>query len=374
MSDVTDRCPWCGTTITHVRFLEIEERIRSEEKRNLQELELATQKRLEEKFRHDLEAARAKVVEVESEARKRLEQTVVSMKAERDRTLEKVKALEAREAAVRTQVTEEAAKNTKKIIEEHRLILERDHAKALGRERAAFTRDREATQKKVADLERQLAKQTAFDLGEGAEIDIYETLRDTFRGDHVRRVPKGEAGADIHHEVLYKGESCGLIVIDSKNRKQWRDSYASKLHEDKVAAKAQHAILTTLVFPTGKKELCTFEGVLVMSPARAVTIVELLRCQMIQMHVKGLTMRERNDKVGRLYTFITSDGCAQHFKEADRIADEILELDVQEVRAHNKNWRDRGAMARRLKAELREVSTEISAIVEGGDDKRAKSA
>ena len=374
MPDVTDRCPCCGTTIPRVRFLEIEERIRSEEKRKLQEVEDATHKRLEEKFRHDLETARTKVVEVESETRKRLEGTLCSMKAERDRTLEKVKALEAREAAFRTQVTEEAAKNTKKVIDEHRLILEREHQQASARERAAFTREREATQKKLGDLERQLLKKTAFDLGDGAEIDLYEALRAAFRGDHVQRVPRGEAGADIHHDVVYKGASCGLIVIDSKNRKQWRDTFAAKLHQDKVAAQAQHAILATNVFPTGKKELCTFEGVLVMSPARVVTMIDLLRDQMIQMHVKGLSMRERNDKMGRLYTYITSDGCVQHFKEMDKIADDIQELDVQEVRDHNKNWQARGSKTRQLKAAVREVRTEIGAIVEGIDDKQAKSA
>ncbi len=174
--------------------------------------------------------------------------------------------------------------------------------------------------------------------------------------------------------MLYKGDSCGLIVIDSKNRRAWQNAFASKLNQDKVAAKAQHAILATTVFPAGKKELCTHEGVLVMSPARVVDVLQLLRPQMVQMHLKGLSMEERTDKMGRLYSYITSDACAQHFKEADKIADEILDLDVQEVKEHHKNWQTRGAKTRRLKTALREMSTEISAIVEGVEKKQVKTA
>jgi len=44
------------------------------------------------------------------------------------------------------------------------------------------------------------------------------------------------------------------------------------------------------------------------------------------------------------------------------------------VRDHNKNWQARGSKTRQLKAAVREVRTEIGAIVEGIDDKQAKSA
>jgi len=374
MPEISDRCPLCGTIISHEKLLQIEERIRTEEKKKLQELEAATRKRLEDKFQKDLEAERAKVVAIESVARKRVESTLSSIKAERDRTLEKVKALEAKEATLRSQITAEAAKNTKKQIDEMRSILERDRAQQIARERAALGREREAMQKKVAELERQLQKKTAHELGDGAEIDLYEALREAFPADRLTRVQKGEAGADVLHEVLHKGEPCGLIVIDSKNRQAWQNAFASKLHEDKVTARAQHAILATNVFPAGKKELCILGDVLVMSPARVVDVVWLLRDQLIQMHVKGLSMHERADKMGRLYSYMTSDACAQHFKEADKIADEILDLDVQEVKEHNKNWQARGTKTRRLKALLREMSTEITAIVEGVERKEARTA
>jgi hypothetical protein len=365
MTDVTERCPWCGSLIARAKFLEIEERIRQEERKKLADIEAATRERLEKKFKADFEQAKKTALEAEASARRQLEATLTSTKAERDRTLEKMKTLEARETGIRKEAAEEAAKAVKRQLDEHRLILEREHAQAMNKLRAEFTREREAAQKKVGDLERQLQKKTPHELGDGAEIDLYQALREGFPGDRVTRVPKGEAGADIHHEVLYKGDSCGLFVIDSKNRKLWQNLFASKLHEDKVAAKAQHAILATNIFPAGRKGLCQVEDVLVMSPAHVVVVLGLLRAQLIQMHLKGLSMRERNDKMARLYAFITSQACAERLKEADRIADRILDLDVRELKEHEKTWRERGGVARRLKAVLRDLTTEVTAIVEG---------
>ena len=69
-------------------------------------------------------------------------------------------------------------------------------------------------------MEKQLQKKTANELGDGAEIDLFEALRESFPGDKITRIPKGQAGVDILHEVLYKGESCGKIIVDSKNRQR----------------------------------------------------------------------------------------------------------------------------------------------------------
>src|SRR5439155_17250111 len=129
---------------------------------------------------------------------------------------------------------------------------------------------------------------TAYEIGDGAEIDLYEALREQFPSDTIKRIPKGQPGADILHEVQHKGEVCGRIVYDSKNRQAWQSTFATKLRQDQIAAHADHAILSTTAFPAGKKELCIESDVIVASPLRVVPVVELLRQPMVKMHVMGL--------------------------------------------------------------------------------------
>src|SRR3984885_11836178 len=146
---------------------------------------------------------------------------------------------------------------------EQRQALEKDKTPTLLKQDAKFNREREALQKKMQLMDKQLQKKTANELGDGAEIDLFEALRESFPGDKIARIPKGQAGADIQHEVLYKGVSCGKIIVDSKNRQSWQNSFVTKLRQDQVEAGAEHAVLATTVFPAGKKEMCIESGVIV---------------------------------------------------------------------------------------------------------------
>src|SRR5262249_11301174 len=117
---------------------------------------------------------------------------------------------------------------------------------------------------------------------------------------------KGEPGADIRQDVLHRGEVCGTILYDSKNRMAWQNAYIAKLRQDQLEAQADHAILTTTVFPSGKKDLCIEADVVVVNPARAVHIAYLLRKTLVANHVLGLSLKERSQKTDRLYRFIIS--------------------------------------------------------------------
>src|SRR5215469_4750059 len=89
---------------------------------------------------------------------------------------------------------------------------------------------------------------------------------------------------------------------------------------------------------------------------------------MVTMHVRGLRMKERAGKMGKLYKLVTSDAYGRKFSEAGRLAQEILDLDVQEKKAHDNTWKKRGAFAIRINNVLREIETDVAAVIEGEDE------
>jgi len=426
MNAETDRCPWCGSIIPHSKFVEVQARIREEEQKKLAVAEAALSKRLQDEFekkvethrraaekqareeaakflakassekelaleklkqveareaetrkqaleetekrrqleqRHQHDLALAKQV-AEKQAKEQSEKRVAALAAERDLAIQKAKQLEAKAAAVRKEAEEQAQQRFQKELNQQRLILEKAKEQEVLKKQVEFSRERESWEKKMVELQKKLQQKTANEIGEGAEVDVYEVLRQEFPYDNITRVAKGQPGADIHHEILYKGESCGLIVVDSKNRQGWQNSYITKLRQDETEAGAEQAILTTTVFPVGKKELCIESGIIVVNPARVAHIVALLRNAMIAMHRLGLSAKERSGKMDQLYNFITSEGYTKRFDEATKLTDDILELDVQEKKAHDNVWKKRGTLATRLSHVLRELDTEVSAIVE----------
>ncbi len=375
-----DRCPWCSSVVSRVRFLEIKTKIAEEERKKL--ADQAARMRNELQVR---EAAIRKEAAAEAEARAKAdaEKTVAAVRAEKEQGLSKIKQLEAAGQRHQKEIEEVRAATAKghdlqietlkqryqKDLEQQRSSLEKDRDAQLLKVQAQKNREAEQLQEKVNALTRQLQRKRADDLGQGAEVDVFESLKEAFPHDKITRIKSGQPGADIDHQVLQKGEVCGSILIDSKNRQGWQNAYVTKLREDQVTGKADHAILATLVFPSGKRELYVDEEtrVVVVNPAHVAQVVTLLRADVVRTHMLGLSLKQRAEKRDLLYRYISSAEYRQHLDEAGRLINEMLDLDVDETRTHQKVWEKRGRMVKRLQNVVRQVDTEVSAVLEGRD-------
>jgi hypothetical protein len=105
-----------------------------------------------------------------------------------------------------------------------------------------------------------------------------------------------------------------------------------------------------------------------------VHIIELLRTAMIRMHALGLSLKERAGKMTELYKFMTSAEYAQRFGELGRLADDLSEVDVEETKRHQRVWKERGTTITRVKNVLRQIDSDVSAILEGADQIEAAPA
>lgn len=334
-----ERCPWCGSTITHAKFLQVQAAIRDDERKKL----AAAEKQLRAQLEKEVAAQAQKLMKER--------QALDTEKTRLAKTLDAMK--------------KQAEAQRKKEIAEVRQILARDREAALLKKDAEFARERQALEKKIADMTRRI-KKGGSELAEGSELDLYDELRGGFPDDQITRV-KGKAG-DILHDVRYKGKSAGKILLDSHNRGAWQSAFVTRLRQDQTETGADYAILATPVFPAGKRELFVDSGVIVVAPARVRAIVEVLRKSLIAMHVAKLSEGERADKLDRLFRFITSQPFKRKLAEASDLAAEALEIDVQEKRAHDTVWKKRGTVLTRIRNVLRDIDTDVSAIVEGRED------
>ena len=215
----------------------------------------------------------------------------------------------------------------------------------------------------LADLQRRLEGKSAHELGEGSEVDLFEQLRAVFEGDRIQRVPKGVNGADVIHEVVHNGRTCGKIVYDAKNRDAWQNGFAVKLNADKLAQGADHAILSSNKFPRDKREIHLQDGVIVAAPARVPAIVEILRDQLIRLHELRVSNDRRDGKTEELYAFITSEQCRQLIGQVESQAGKMLDLDTREQEAHRRLWDQRKKLIHAVQKARSDLSFEIDRIV-----------
>jgi hypothetical protein len=227
-----------------------------------------------------------------------------------------------------------------------REALEKDKTAAVNVERAKSLETQMKLEGQLQDMQRQLQKRTADEHGEGAELELYEILKAAFDDDKIRRVQRGTAGADIVHEVMLNGKLCGKIVYDSKNRNRWATEYATKLRQDQIAEKADHAILSSNKFPAGQKQLHMQEHVIIACPARVLVLAQILRNEIVQMHELRISNEARDDKMAELYDFIISERCGQLLDSVEAFIRKLEKIDVDEEKAHRAVWTKRGELLR----------------------------
>lgn len=250
------------------------------------------------------------------------------------------KAAAAEEAAGVLKETHES--KTEARVSEVRLAMEADKLQAVNAANAARSEDNRKMSEQLADMQRKLDQKTAEQLGEGAEADLYEDLKARFEseGDKIERVGKGKPGADVIHTVKRNGMVCGKIIYDSKNHGQWRYDFAEKLAADKIAEKADHAILSTRKFPEGMKQLDVMDGVILANPARVVALVQVVREHIVKSHTLRISNEEKTLKSAELYAFITSTQYTDLLDRIDTQAQELLDVRVTEQKVHEKMWKD----------------------------------
>jgi hypothetical protein len=384
-----DTCPWCGQPIAHEKFIEIKARIRANERARTRDLERRLRdeqdailaqvqaaaelqiKKANRLFEAQAAEARRKADAAIKAANKQVQSLVRAARdEERKKSRAAVAAASAETARLRAEADQRLAEQRthdddvlKARLREQRDALDKATVEAINAEKAKAFTDRQKLEARLAQLQRQVAHNTAAELGEGAELNLYEQLRDEFPGDTIVSVKRGQPGADLVHTVIENGRECGHIVYDSKGRAAWRNSYVSRLLDDKIAAKADHAVLVTRVFPAGQAQLYVQDGVIVANPARVLALAQMIRKHVVQQATLRLSDEARAENTMRLYDFITSDRCTVLLEQIGTVSDKLLDLDVKEHRAHTATWKQRGHLIREIQQARGTLVTEIDLVL-----------
>lgn len=276
--------------------------------------------------------------------------------------------LTAAKGALETQkVSQDAA--IAQAVQQTREALEITTAAAIGAVKAGAHNEKQKVLDQLADVQRKLEKKTADELGEGAEVNLLEDLKAAFPEDKFKHVGRGNPGADIIHTVIHNGMECGKIIYDSKDHGQWRDHFATKLASDKIAEKAEQAILSIRAFPRDAKQLGAREGIILANPARVVALVQIVREHIVKSHALRLSNEQKAQKSAELYTFITSPQCTDLLDRIDTHAQELLDMRVREQKAHEKNWKEQDILYRSIQKTGADLTYRIDVILGTAADK-----
>jgi hypothetical protein len=161
-------------------------------------------------------------------------------------------------------------------------------------------------QRQIEELKRRAEQGSQQLQGEVQELELETLLRAKFPRDSIEPVPKGELGGDVIHCVNGPfGQSCGIILWESKRTKNWSDGWLAKLREDQRAAKAEIAVIVSQALP---KEVETFElleGVWVTHPRTALPVALVLRQGLLEIAAVRQSSEGQQTKMEMVYQYLT---------------------------------------------------------------------
>lgn len=377
----SERCPTCDQPIPNEKAKEIQVRAAATEKRLAAEAEARAAQQLAAQKAQIENTAKARIEQIEREkaeaikkANAETEAKVAAAKFE-TQNLAAARLADAEKAKAEAQKQIEAANAKSREIEaqrdktiearvrEVREAMEKHEAEALAAVNSANDDKLRKALAEVDSLKRQLEQRRADELGEGAHIKLLDALKAAFPGDNIRRIRPGASGADILLTFMHNGQECGTVIYESKNSTQWRDEWVDKLVRDQTAAQADHAILATLAFPKKTSQVEIRNGVIIINPARAVAITQMLRKYLLHVHTLRLSKSERAGKMAGLYDFITSERYRSLIGRVDAESEALLALQVADKRYHDNHWKKEGLAIVSIQKVKAEIDTEIESII-----------
>jgi hypothetical protein len=165
----------------------------------------------------------------------------------------------------------------------------------------------------IAGMQRQIevlkhkAEQGSQQLqGEVQELELESRLTAKFPTDLIEPVPKGEFGGDILQHVLNQaGQTCGMLLWESKRTKNWSDAWLTKLRQDQRTVKADFALLVSRVLPKGVDLFDHIDGIWVLDPKCVIPLAIALRQSLIEVAAVRQAGDGQFTKMGMVYEYLT---------------------------------------------------------------------
>jgi hypothetical protein len=198
-------------------------------------------------------------------------------------------------------------------------------------------------QKRLVDEMKRRAEQGSMQLqGEAQELILEELLRQYFPFDVISEVGKGVRGADCVQTVRNQfGQECGKIIYESKRTTAFGGDWIDKLKKDMRAQNVDVAVIVTQCYPKGMDCFGERDGVWICSFDEVKAVSYILRDGVVKLSNMAKAQDNKGDKMHLLYDYLTSSEFSEQWK-AIREGYMSMRLSIQKERdAMEKLWKAR---------------------------------
>ncbi|MDF1875636.1 DUF2130 domain-containing protein [Sulfurimonas sp. SAG-AH-194-I05] len=254
--------------------------------------------------------------------------TIAKLQRENEEIESKIQAQS--EIALTEQLIQERAKLQKTIEESHQLKFKQKEEQL-----RQLTEQLQIAQRKAEQGSMQLQ-------GEVQELAIEEYLRLKFPLDTIEEIKKGENGADCLQTInTPELANCATIYYESKRAKNFSNIWIEKFKADMREKGVDLGVLVSTVLPKELESMGLYQGIWICTFEEFKLTASIMRDSMIKISYAKRAGENKEDKMARLYTYLTSTEFGMQI-EAIVEGFESMHNDLQkEKRAMAKIWKQR---------------------------------
>lgn len=305
-------CPHCNKKfpLSEAMKHEIEEQVKSDHQKELDELEAAHQKQIENAKK---EAASQAALKAKKEV-----QTVVDNLKDQVKELEtKSEDFSKKELAFLKRERQIAEKEKQIELDKQRFINQKTEELQVSVRETVETelkgklaeKDLKITKlEKLAEELQKKAKQGSMEeQGEAFEQELENILRSCFPLDEFEPIPKGKRGADIIHRVRTENlKQCGTIIWEAKNAENWSEGWITKLKDDQRQTGGETVgIIVTKALPKTIKRFGFQDGVWISDFYSIIGLATAIRTKFQELHQTKSAIAGRSSIMDLIYNYVT---------------------------------------------------------------------
>jgi Uncharacterized protein conserved in bacteria (DUF2130) len=222
----------------------------------------------------------------------------------------------------------------------------------------------------LATVERKLKNQPSQELGEVGEEEIVRRLKEALPDDSISRVAKGVNGADIVLDIVHRRKVVARILVEVKNtRGSFQSEWPVKLAQDRIAAKAQCALLVSNKLPAGSDGHIHFsDSVIVVNPDRVVAVVRILRRMLSALARKGENGTDMAPRMTKVFELFTTGKGRQLIEAATGAIPKLRQLDEKILNAAKTHAKDSEKVLTAQEGNLADIFAAIDEILEEDEE------
>lgn len=160
--------------------------------------------------------------------------------------------------------------------------------------------------KQIEDLQRKAEQGSQQTQGEVLELEIERMLTENFPFDEIVPVSKGVKGGDVIHIVkTQSGHICGKILWETKRTKVWSDGWIQKVKDDQREAKADLSVIVSEVLPKTLHHFRQIDNVWVTDIPSSASLALALRVVLTQVAKAQEIQTGKEEKKEIVYNYLT---------------------------------------------------------------------